>query len=96
MKDSAWLSLDDESLERLLIERWVLRGVLLAVMFAAAIATTYRGMEGIITIADELTITASVFAAFASGAVALCMRATDLRMQRELRRRRGALKRPPP
>lgn len=95
MKDSEWSNLDDESLESLLIERWVLRGVLLAVMFAAAIATTYWGMEGISTLADELTIAACVLAVFFSGAVAFFMRGTDLRLQRELRRRRGAPKRPP-
>ena len=37
MRDADWQNLDDEALERLLVERWVYRGILLGVIFLAAI-----------------------------------------------------------
>ncbi|MBI2357985.1 MAG: hypothetical protein HYV04_03605 [Deltaproteobacteria bacterium] len=87
-KNRDWAKLDDESLEGLLVERWVLRGVILAVMFAAAIASTYLGTRGITTFADGVTLVALLASALVAGIVAFSMRATDLRMHRELRRRR--------
>lgn len=90
MKDKEWATLDDESLERLLVERWLYRGLMLAVMLAAAIATTYLGMRGIATLLDQLTVAALLALALAAGAVAFTMRLADLRMHRELRRRRSA------
>ena len=90
MKDKEWATLDDESLERLLVERWLYRGLMLAIMLAAAIVTTYLGMRGIATLLDQLTVAALLALALAAGAVAFTMRLADLRMHRELRRRRSA------
>jgi len=90
LKDKEWATLDDESLERLLVERWLYRGLMLAIMLAAAIVTTYLGMRGIATLLDQLTVAALLALALAAGAVAFTMRLADLRMHRELRRRRSA------
>lgn len=88
MKDTEWLRLDDESLERLLVERWLFRGILLVVMLAAAMAITYLGMDGAGTLMDRLTVGALLTTVFAAGAVVFVMRLTDIRMHEELRRRR--------
>ena len=47
MKDIEWMALDDETLEGFLVERWVFRGVILVVMFAAAILTAATLIPGI-------------------------------------------------
>jgi hypothetical protein len=52
--DDTWRQLDDEALERLLIERWLLRGATLVVILLAAIATTWLGIRGIVTVADHV------------------------------------------
>ena len=88
MKDTEWSALDDESLERLLLERWLFRGILLVVMLAAAIATTYLGTQGVSSLTDRLTVGALLAMTFFAGAVVFAMRLTDIRMHRELRRRR--------
>lgn len=88
MKGSEWTKLDDASLEKLLVERWVLRGLVLVAIFAAAVAVTYVGVQGMPTLADRLTVGALTAVALIGGAVVFAMRATDLRMHRELRRRR--------
>ena len=87
MKDIEWMALDDEPLEGLLVERWVFRGVMLVLMFAAAILTTYLGMGETKTLAQQLLLAALLVIAFAAAAVAFVMRLTDIRIQRELRRR---------
>ena len=46
MRDDSWRTLNDEALERLLIERWLLRGASLAVILVAAIGATYLGLRG--------------------------------------------------
>ncbi|OGP21542.1 MAG: hypothetical protein A2038_02320 [Deltaproteobacteria bacterium GWA2_57_13] len=89
MKDTVWSALDNESLERLLVERWLFRGILLVAMLAAAIATTYLGTQGVSTLTDRLTVGALLAMTFFAGAVVFAMRLTDIRMHRELRRRRG-------
>lgn len=89
MKDTVWSALDNESLERLLVERWLFRGILLVAMLAAAIATTYLGTQGVSTLTDRLTVSALLAMTFFAGAVVFAMRLTDIRMHRELRRRRG-------
>jgi len=47
MRDIEWMALDDETLEGLLVERWVFREVVLVVMLAAAILTTATLIPGI-------------------------------------------------
>src|SRR5262249_23496432 len=47
MRDDAWRHLDDEALERLLIERWLRRGATLVVILLAAIAATWFGIRGV-------------------------------------------------
>lgn len=89
MRDREWMALDDEALERLLVERWLYRGAMLAVMLAAAIGTTYVGIRGVTTLADQLTVGVLVVLAVAAGAVAFVMRLGDVQMYRELRRRRS-------
>lgn len=88
MRDEEWRALDDEALERLLIERWLYRGLMLAVILLAAIAATYLASRGIDGVADHVTVGALVALSLAAGAVGLTMRQQDLRGHRELRRRR--------
>ena len=90
MPDDAWRHLDDEALERLLIERWLRRGVTLAVILLAAIGATWIGIRGVETVLDHVTVGVFVALALAAGALGFFMRQEDLRIQRELRRRRKA------
>ena len=90
MPDDAWRHLDDEALERLLIERWLRRGVVLAVILLAAIGATWLGIRGVETVLDHVTVGVFVALALAAGALGFSMRQEDLRIQRELRRRRKA------
>ena len=87
MKDE-WAAKDDEALERLLIERWLYRGAMLAVMFMAAATTTYLGIRGITTVVDTFTVGILLALAVSAAVIAFVMRSTDLRIHRELRRRR--------
>jgi hypothetical protein len=89
MSDETWRDLDDEALERLLVERWLLRGASLAVVFLAAIAATWLGTRGVETLGDRLTVGALLALALSAGAVGFTMRQADLRIHRELRRRRA-------
>ena len=93
MREESWRDLDDEALEGLLVERWLLRGAMLAVILLAAIAATYLGLRGVETVMDYVTVGALVVLAFAAGAVGFTMRQEDLRILRELRSRRTS---PPP
>ena len=88
MRDDTWRQLDDEALERLLIERWLLRGATLAVILLAAIAATWLGIRGVETVLDHVTVGVFLTLALAAGALGFSMRQQDLRIQRELRRRR--------
>ena len=89
MRDEEWRALDDRRLEALLVERWLYRGALLAVIFTAAIVVTWLGTRGLRGILDQVTVGALVTLALAVAAVAFMMRQQDLRMLRELRRRRA-------
>ena len=90
MKDSDWLEKDDEALERLLVERWLYRGGMLAVMLLAAVVTTFLGIRGVTTWVDVATVVALVALALSAAVVAFVMRLVDIRLYRELvRRRRG-------
>lgn len=88
MKDTDWLSKDDDALERLLVERWLYRGGLLAIMLSSAIALTYLGLRGIDTLTDRLTVGAVIALGLVAGAVGVVMRLVDRRIHQELRRRR--------
>jgi len=88
MRDDAWRHLDDEALERLLIERWLRRGATLVVILLAAIAATWFGIRGVETVLDHVTVGVFVALALAAGVLGFSMRQEDLRIQRELRRRR--------
>jgi hypothetical protein len=87
MKDSTWLDKKDAELEELLVERWLYRGALLAVMFLSAVAVTLLGIRGVSTTADRLTIGALLCVALAAAAAAFVMRVVDRRIHLELRRR---------
>ena len=89
MKDPKWLEQNDEALEHLLVQRWLYRGALLAIMLACAIISVYLGIQGITTVADSVSVTALLVLAVAAGVVAFVMRLADLKIHRELRRRRG-------
>jgi hypothetical protein len=84
-----WEKLDDEALERLLVERWLYRGILLAVILLAAIITSYLGIRGLADRATHITVGALLALALAAAAVAFTMRQGDLKIHRELRRRRS-------
>ena len=88
MRDESWRELDDDALERLLVERWLLRGVTLAVILLAAVAATWLGTRGVATVIDHVTVGSVLALALAAGVVGLTMRQQDLRIHRELRRRR--------
>jgi hypothetical protein len=88
MRDEDWLGKDSAALEQLLVERWLYRGGMLGVMFLSAILTTYLGIRGISTLADTLAVGACLALAVAAAAVAFVMRLRDMRIHRELRRRK--------
>jgi hypothetical protein len=90
VKQEKWQALRDEDLEGLLVERWLFRGVLLVVMLASAILTTYLGMAGANSLTDMLWIAGLLGIGFAAAATAFVMRLTDNRIHRELHRRRTA------
>jgi hypothetical protein len=93
VQDAKWSKLDDDALEKLLLERWLFRGVLIVVMLAGAVMTTYLGGAGLPTLVDRLAVSALVCITLSAGGIALAMRGTDLRIHRELRRRRSAASR---
>jgi len=88
MRDSEWLDKDDAALEQLLVERWLYRGGMLAVMLLSAVVTTYLGIQGVTTLADMLTIGALLGLAVAAAIVAFVMRLADRKIHLEMRRRR--------
>lgn len=89
MRDEEWRGLDEAGLERLLIERWLYRGMMLGVIFVAAIIATYLGVRGIESLADQVSVGALLALSLAAGTVAFAMRQQDLRIHAELRRRRA-------
>ena len=96
MPDDRWRQLDDDALERLLVERWLYRGVTLGVTLLAAVAVTWLGLRGVTTLIDQVTVGVLVALAFAAGILGFAMRQQDLRIHREIRRRRAARGREPP
>jgi len=91
VRDAKWSELDDDALEKLLIERWLFRGVLVVLMLAGAVLTTYIGSAGLSTFVDLLAVSGLVCLTLGAGGVAFAMRGTDLRIHGELRRRRSAV-----
>ena len=88
MRDDEWRRWDDHRLEQLLIERWLYRGMMLAVILVAGIVTTYLGSRGLSGVADRITVGVLMALALAAAGVAFGMRVRDVRIHRELRRRR--------
>jgi hypothetical protein len=88
MRDEDWQGLESDALERILVERWLYRGLMLGVMFVAAIVVTWLGVRGVADLANRVTVGVLLALALAAGAVAFTMRLQDLRIHRELRRRR--------
>lgn len=96
MPDERWHELDDDALERLLVERWLYRGMTLGVILLAAVAATYLGVRGVTTLVDQVTVGVLVALALAAGALGFAMRREDLRIHRELRRRHTPRRGEPP
>ena len=95
MRDADWRGLDEQALERMLIERWLYRGMMLGVIMLSAITATYLGVRGLTGLVDQVTVGALLALALAAGAVAFTMRLQDLRIQAELRRRKFTRPGPP-
>ncbi len=70
MRDEEWQGLADEALERLLIERWLYRGMMLGVIFLSAIVATYLGIRGIGGLVDQVTLGVVLALALAAATVA--------------------------
>jgi hypothetical protein len=94
MRDAKWLDRDDTELEEFLVERWLYRGGMLAIMLLSAAVVTYLGIRGVVTFIDMLTIGALSGLAAAAAIVAFVMRLTDRRIHLELRRRKREGSRP--
>jgi len=89
MRQTDWQHSTDEELERLLIERWVSRGLLVGVLAIAAILATYVAARGLTGRTDLLTFVALLALGAAAAGAAFSMRLHDLKIHRELRRRRA-------
>jgi hypothetical protein len=77
-------------LERLLIERWLYRGVMLGVIFLSAIGATWVGAGGLESLGDQVSVGVLLALSLAAAVVGFVMRQHDLEIHRELRRRRRA------
>jgi hypothetical protein len=88
MRNEDWQRLDDDRLERILIERWLYRGLMLGVIFLSALAVTWLASQGLAEKREQVTVGVLVALALAAAAVILVMRQQDLRIHRELRQRR--------
>ncbi len=96
MPDERWREIDDDALEHLLVERWLYRGMILGVILLAAVAATYLGARGVTTLIDHVTVGVLIALALAAGALGFAMRQEDLKIHRELRRRRIPRRGEPP
>lgn len=89
MREEDWRGLDDPGLERLLIERWLYRGLMLGVIFLSALAATWVASQGLAETREQVTLAVLLALSLAAAAVAFVMRQQDLEIHRELRRRRS-------
>jgi hypothetical protein len=96
MRDRDWRELDDEALGRLLVERWLYRGLLLGVVLISAIIVTYLGTRGLQDASDYFTLVVVVALGLAAATVAFVMRLHDLNIHQELRQRRRPPRVKPP
>jgi hypothetical protein len=87
--DEDWRGLDDEALGRRLVERWLYRGMMLGIIFLAAIIVSWLASRGVHSVADWVTVGVLLLLALTAAAVAFVMRGQDLRIHRELRRRQS-------
>ncbi|MBI2371407.1 MAG: hypothetical protein HYV08_14450 [Deltaproteobacteria bacterium] len=90
MKPQNWSQLTQEELERLLIERWLYRGLMLGIILVAAILATYIASRGLVSTLDIITIGVLIALALVAAAVSFVIRRHDVKIHQELRRRRGA------
>jgi hypothetical protein len=88
MRDEDWRGLDEGALERLLIERWLYRGLMLGVILLSAITATWLAARGVATLAEQVTVAVLLALSLAAAAVAFVMRRQDLELHKELRQRR--------
>jgi hypothetical protein len=88
MRNEDWQRLDDDRLERILIERWLYRGLMLGVIFLSALAVTWLASQGLAEAREQVTAGVLIALALAAAAVIFVMRQQDLRIHRELRQRR--------
>jgi len=95
MTESRWRQLDETELERLLVERWLFRGALLAAMTGAAGLMTYLGLRGLTTFMDRLEVGILALLTAAAGVWLFVMRRRDLEIHRELQLRRAMRERNP-
>jgi len=87
-RDQDWRRLDDRALEELLVERWLYRGILLGIVFMAAVVTTLLGARGLAGLRDQVLVGVLVALTLTLGAIVFAMRQRDLEIHRELYRRR--------
>jgi hypothetical protein len=88
MRHPDWQHSTDEELERLLIERWLSRGLMVGILAVIAILSTYVASRGLTSAVDLLTFAALLALGVAAAGAAFAMRQHDLEICRELRRRR--------
>lgn len=91
MTQGDWRGLDDEALESRLVERWLYRGLLLALILVAAITVTYLGTRETRGVAEWVAIGVLIALSLAIGGASFSMRQQDLQIHTELRRRRKTL-----
>lgn len=89
MPGEPWDELPQPELEKLLVERWLYRGGLMAALVVLAIAGTLVASGGAEDLPSQILIVAVATLIVAAAAVFIAMRRRDHQMLRELRRRRG-------
>lgn len=94
MAEQRWKDLTEAELEHLLVERWLYRGGILALILTFAILITVLVSRGLESLADQILVGVLVFFTLLSAGVFVYLREQDrriYRMVRDLRRRkRGA------
>ena len=88
MAGDPWDKLPQPELEKLLVERWLYRGGLMAALVVLAVAGTLVASGGVQELPSQILIAAVAALIIAGAAVFIAMRRRDHQMLRELRRRR--------